>query len=147
MPLQKNETSRSGGSATATACLRLVLARSAIIVGTRAMFLLLLTNTATGAGIAARLAMLHVAAAWIAAKRLISGNTVTRSELDFQLDDFVPLLVGSITLGDRKEVTQAATRIRRRGYRNGSFGGIFWIRIVHCNLKKAEPVEDDLRIP
>lgn len=134
MPLQKNETSRSGGSATATAGLRLVLARSAIVVGTRAMLLLRLADAATGTGVPARLAMLHVAATRIAAKRLIAGNTVTRSELDFQLDDFVPLLIGSITLGDRKEVTQAATRIRRRGYRNGSFGGIFWIRIIHCNL-------------
>jgi hypothetical protein len=102
MPFQENETSRSGGSATTTAGLRLVLARPAIVVGAWTMLLLLLAKAAAGAGIAARLAMLHVAAARTATKRLVAGNTVTGSELDFQLDDFVPLLVGSITLGDRK---------------------------------------------
>ena len=90
--------------------------------------------------------MLHVTAAWIAAKRLIAGNTVAGSKLDFQLDDFVPLLIGAITLRDRQEVTQATTRIGRRRYDNGSFGRIFRIRIIHCNLKKAELIKDKPRI-
>ena len=147
MPLHENETSRSGGRSATTASLRLVLERPAIVVGTRTMFLLLLTNASASAGISAGFAMLHVTAAWIAAKRLIAGNTVAGSKLDFQLDDFVPLLIGAITLGDRQEVTQATTRIGRRRYDNGSFGRIFRIRIIHCNLKKAEPVKDEPRIP
>jgi len=136
MPFQENETSRSGGRTAATACLRLVRARPAIVVGARAMFLLRLAGATSSiaAGITTGLAMLHVAAARITAKRLISRDTVARRKLDFQLDDFVPLLVGAITLGNRKEFTQTATRVRRRRYDNGNFGRIFWIGIVHCNL-------------
>jgi hypothetical protein len=146
MPLQKNETSRSGsGSAATTACLRLVLARAAIVVGARAMLLLLLAKAAT-ACISTGFALLHVAATGIATKRFIGGDAIARSKLDFQLDDFVPMLICSITLGNRKEFTQAATRIRRRSYGNRSFRRIFWIRIIHCNLRKAEPVKDEPRI-
>lgn len=144
MPFQENETSSSGGSPATTATLRLVLARTAIVVGARAMLLLLLAWATTC--ISTGLAMLHIVATRISAKRLVAGNAVTGSKLDFQLDDFVPLLIGSIALGDRKKVTQATTRIGRRGYGNRSFGGIFWIRIIHCNLKKAEPVNDEPRI-
>jgi hypothetical protein len=145
MPFQENETSRSGRSAATTASLRLVLTRPAIVVGARAMFLLLLARGS--AGISAGFAMLHVTATWISSQRLIAGDTVARRKLDFQLDDFVPLLIGSITFWDRQEVTQAATRIRLRRYGNRSFGRVFWIRIGHCNLKKAEPVKDEPRIP
>jgi len=133
MPRQENETSRSGSRSTATTTgLRLVLAWPAIVVGAWAMFFLLLAKATSS--ISAWLAVLHVATPRIAAKRLITGNTVTRRELDFQLDDFIPLLIGSIPLWNRKEFTQATTRIGRRGYDDGSFGRIFWIRIVHCNL-------------
>jgi hypothetical protein len=133
MPRQENETSRSGSRSTATATgLRLVRAWPAIVVSARAMFFLLLANATTS--ISAWLAVLHIVATWIAAKRLISGNTVARRELDFQLDDFIPLLIGSIPLWNRKEFAQATTRIGRRGYDDGSFGRIFWIRIIHCNL-------------
>ena len=110
------------------------------------MFLLLLTNASASAGISAGFAMLHVTAAWIAAKRLIAGNTVAGSKLDFQLDDFVPLLIRSITLGDSKQFTQASTVIRRLNDSNWILRRIFWIRIVHCNLKKAELIKDKPRI-
>lgn len=32
------------------------------------------------------------------AGRLVAGNTVAWGKLDFQLDDFIPLLVGAVTL-------------------------------------------------
>ena len=120
---------------------------AAIVIRARAIFLLLLAN-ATASIATTRLAVRHdIVASGIPAKRLIARHSVSGSKLDFQLDDFVPLLIGAITLGDRQEVTQATTRIGRRRYDNGSFGRIFRIRIIHCNLKKAEPVKDEPRIP
>ncbi|HQX85700.1 MAG TPA: hypothetical protein PKV23_09440, partial [Aestuariivirga sp.] len=96
MPLQGFETNHSGWIAATG--LRLVRARPTIVVGARAMLLLLPTNTsATTTGPATRLAVRHgVAALTAATVGFIAGDTVTRSELNFELDDFVPLFVGSI---------------------------------------------------
>lgn len=97
MPVQENETSDSGRIA-ATTGLRLVLTRPAIIVGARPMLFLLLTTTTTATS-STLLAVLGVATPRrTTAMRFIAGDTVTWSKLDFQLDDFVPLLVGAITL-------------------------------------------------
>lgn len=95
MPVQENETSDSGRIA-ATTGLRLVLTRPAIIVGARPVLFLLLTATTASSTL---LAVLGVATPRrTTAMRFIAGDTVTWSKLDFQLDDFVPLLVGAITL-------------------------------------------------
>ncbi len=94
MPVQKIDTRKSGRIATA-AGLRLVLARPAIVVRPRPMLLLLLAARTT------RLAMLLLMATPLiaAAVRLATGYPVTGGKLDFQLDDFVPLLVGTVTFG------------------------------------------------
>lgn len=83
------------------------------------MLLLLLPGSAArpaSATTAARLAMRHGIAALTAAKRLIAGGAVARGELDFQLNDFVPLLIGPIPLGDRKKFAQTTTGIERLSY-------------------------------
>lgn len=96
MPVQENETSDSGRIA-ATTGLRLVLTRPAIIVGARPVLFLLLTAATTASS--TLLAVLGVATPRrTTAMRFIAGDTVTWRKLDFQLDDFVPLLVGAITL-------------------------------------------------
>ena len=71
--------------------------------------LLLLTKATAGSstattGLAVRCG---IVAPLIATKRLSAGDAIAGSELDFQLDDFVPLLIAPITLGDRKKLTQA----------------------------------------
>ncbi|MFZ1246975.1 MAG: hypothetical protein WAR41_18090 [Azonexus sp.] len=104
MPLQENETSKSGGRTATTGLttsgLRLVLTWAAIVIRARAIFLLLLAN-ATASIATTRLAVRHdIVASGIPAKRLIARHSVSGSKLDFQLDDFVPLLIRSITLGD-----------------------------------------------
>ena len=44
--------------------------------------------------------MLLAAASLVGATGLlVTGDTVAWCELDFQLDDFVPLLVGTVTFG------------------------------------------------
>jgi hypothetical protein len=145
LPLQANETSRSDGSAATTASLRFVRARATIVVGARAMLLLRLPRAT--ARISTWLAMLYVVAAGVTTLLLVAGNSVSWRKLDFQLNDFIPLLIASISLGDREQFAQTATVVGLRGYDNGNFGRVFWIRIVHCNLKKAEPVKDEPRIP
>lgn len=98
MPVQENETSGSGWIAAATG-LRLVLTRPAIVVGPRSMLFLLLTATAASSPLLAVLGIApprRTTAMWF-----IAGDAITWSELNFQLDDFVPLLVGAITLGNR----------------------------------------------
>lgn len=60
------------------------------------MLFLLLPAAAT----TTRLAMLLAAASLVGATGLlVTGDTVAWCELDFQLDDFVPLLVGTVTFG------------------------------------------------
>ena len=91
MPLQGKETRKSGWIAAAG--LRLVLARPAIVVGARTVLLLGLTTSTTG------LAVRHLVAPLAAttAMRLVAGDAITGSQLNFQLDDFVLLLIGAIT--------------------------------------------------
>lgn len=57
----------------------------------------------------------------------VAGNAIAGRELDFQLDDFIPLLVCPIPLGNRKKLTQATTIVvhGRSGRSNG--GRIFWV--------------------
>ena len=136
MPVQKIDTRKSGRIATA-AGLRLVLARPAIVVRPRPMLLLLLAARTT------RLAMLLLMATPLiaAAVRLATGYPVTGGKLDFQLDDFVPLLVAAVPLGNGQQFAQAASRIKLRRYRRLGLGyvldRIFRIGIVHWKLKSG----------
>ena len=104
------------------------------------LFLLL---TASAASAAPLLAVLRVAAALLRAATMlfVAGDAVTRSKLDFQLDDFVPLFVGAITLGNRQQFAEATPRINLRRYGRLSLGRVFrkvfWIGIVHWKLKSG----------
>ncbi len=62
------------------------------------MLFLLLTATAAGIAATGFAMRLHVAPR-ITATMFITGNPITRRELDFQLDYFIPLFVAPITLG------------------------------------------------
>ena len=139
MPLQEDATKASGRSTASTtaATLRLVGALTTIIVRTRPVLLLLLATTA-------RLAMGLRTTAEAAASLFIAGDTVARCELDFQLNDFIPLLIAPITLWDRQQFPQTALGVERLGDGGSVFGKVFGIWIVHCKLK-AEPVENGLR--
>ena len=64
-------------------------------------------------------------------------NAVTGSKLDFQLDDFIPLFVGTIPLGDGQQLAKAPTIVVGRRRDGGIDGGIFWILIVHWRLKSG----------
>src|SRR5574343_630760 len=135
MPLQGKETRRSGWIAATG--LRLVLARPAIVVGARPMLLLLLAAGPATAGLAVRH---RIAALGAAAVRFIAGNTVAGRQLDFQLDDFVPLLIGAIALRHGEKFAQPATGIYLRCSGRDIFGRVFWIGIVHWKIKKrGEP--------
>ncbi|MBK9783321.1 MAG: hypothetical protein IPP59_03450 [Betaproteobacteria bacterium] len=100
---------------------RLVLARSTIII-----LLLLPPVVARGRVLfrlprTCRLVMKHRWALLTNTMRLIAGNAVARCKLYFQLDNFIPLLIRSIALGDRKKFTQTATIVvGRRGRRQDS---------------------------
>ena len=87
------------------------------------MLLLLLTTTAT----TTRLAVLLVATPLVATAtvRLVTGDPVARCKLDFQLDNFIPLLVATITLGNRQQLTQTAPGIKLRRYRGLRLRRIF----------------------
>jgi hypothetical protein len=79
----------------------------------------------------------------------ISGYPVTWSELNFQLDDFIPLLISSVALSDRQQVAQTATIIvrwrrihngrftRRVGSYDRSFERGIRIRVRHHKLKSG----------
>ena len=101
------------------------------------MLLLLLAARTT------RLAMLLLMATPLitAAVRLATGYPVTGGKLDFQLDDFVPLLVAAVPLGNGQQFAQAAPRIELRRYRRLGLGyvldRIFRIGIVHWKLKSG----------
>ncbi len=57
----------------------------------------------------------------------VAGNTITGRKLDFQLDDFIPLLVCPISFGNGQKLTQTTTVVidGRSGRRN--YGRIFWV--------------------
>ena len=104
------------------------------------MLLLLLTTRTTRATCLA--VLLLMAAPLIAATvRLIAGNPVTGGELDFQLNDFVPLLVAAVPFRNGQQFAQAASRIKLRRYRRLGLGyvldRIFRIGIVHWKLKSG----------
>ena len=62
---------------------------------------------------------------------LLTGrNTIARRQLDFQFDNFVPLLVGTIPFRNGKQFAQTTPAVKgRRGWNNRRS---FWIRISHC---------------
>jgi len=69
------------------------------------MLLLLLTtgarcSTLSGTGISAT------------ASKLLPGKSISRRQLDFQFNNFIPLLIRAITLRHRKELAQTATAIQ-----------------------------------
>jgi hypothetical protein len=47
----------------------------------------------------------------MASARFVPGYPVTGCKLDFQLNDFIPLLITSVTLRDRQQIAQTATVI------------------------------------
>ncbi len=59
--------------------------------------------TLTGTGMSA-------AGAWF----LTSGKAIAGSQLNLQLDDFIPLLIGTVAFGYRKQLTQTAAVIEPR---------------------------------
>ena len=112
------------------------------------MLFLLLTNTATATAtaIAAAITLLAVRLGTTTNRAivvLVTGYTITRRKLDFQLDYFVPLFVAPIALSDGKQFAQATSVIswrrrhndRRHGWRVFRRG--FWIRIIHLELKSG----------
>ena len=88
-------------------------------------------------GGAGRLAMSATGVTRATAALLSGRNAVTRSKLDFQLDDFVPLFVGAIPLRDGQQLAKAPTIVVGRRRDRGISGGIFWILIVHWRLKSG----------
>ena len=71
---------------------------------------------------------------------LIARDSVTRCKLNFQLDNFIPLLVRSVSLWNRKQVTQTATIIvgwRGHCYSGQDFGRGIRIGISHRKLKNG----------
>jgi len=46
--------------------------------------------------------------------RISIGLTVSRSQSNFELDDFIPLRIAAITLGDGEKLTEPASRILGR---------------------------------
>ena len=80
------------------------------------------TTTASATGLAV---VRHAAAK--AGALIIAGNAVAGCQLDFQLDDFIPLFICPITLGNRQELPQTTTIVvgRRRGRQNN--GRVFWV--------------------
>jgi hypothetical protein len=107
---------------------RLVRALPAVVVAARAVLLglprsgrfLLLPATTDGA-----------------AGGLGRRDPVTRGKLDFKFDDFIPLLICPVTLGNRQEFAQAAPIIGRRRRGRGTDGRIFWVLTVHRKLKSG----------
>jgi len=102
MPFQENETNHSGGRTATTGLTatrwRLVLTGATIVVGARAIFLLLLAN-ASARTATTRLTVRHdVITPRTSTKRLIARHTIAWSKLNFQLDDLVPLLICPIAL-------------------------------------------------
>ena len=97
------------------------------------MLLLLLTGTA-----ATLLALLHLATPSIASAGLFAGTkAIPWCELDFEFDDFVPLLIGTITLRNRQQFAQAAAGVELRRGRCRIFGRIFGIWIIHWKQKSG----------
>ncbi|MCL2887003.1 MAG: hypothetical protein FWF20_09530, partial [Betaproteobacteria bacterium] len=94
-------TTRTGSGGIAARG-RPVLARTPIIVGARAMFLLGIT-TAPGFTLG------HGRAT--ARAGLVTRDAVAGRELDFQLDDFIPLFIAAVALRDRQEFAQATPAI------------------------------------
>lgn len=139
MPLYAPETRKSGrltaagiaAAIAATAAGRLVLPRTPVIVivaaaraaaGACARTMLLLLTTA------ARLAVLVTAG--INRTVVVAGNPVAGGQLNFEFDDFVPLLVSPVAFRDGQQFAQATTIV---GLLNGrSDRGIFWVWIIHC---------------
>ncbi|HSG22602.1 MAG TPA: hypothetical protein VLA64_06530 [Azonexus sp.] len=67
-----------------------------------------------------------------------TGNAITGGKLNFQLNNFIPLFVGSIALRYRKEITQtAAIIVGWRGHNGQDFRRGFGIRISHRKLKSG----------
>lgn len=69
----------------------------------------------------------------------VTRDTVTRSKLNFQLNNFIPLIVSSIAFGDRKKFSQATAIIVgwRRSHNGRNYGRGFRIRISHRKLKSG----------
>ena len=97
------------------------------------VFLLLLTWR-TAATAATGFALAHAATTTL---RLVAGDAITRRQLNLELDDFIPLLIGPITLRDRQKLAQTTTVIvgRRRGRR--SFKRDFGILSSHRKVKSG----------
>lgn len=69
---------------------------------------------------------------------LVGGrNAITWSKLDLQLNDFIPLFVGTIPLGNGQQFAKATTIVVGRRRDRGIDGRIFWILIVHWRLKSG----------
>ena len=75
------------------------------------MFLWLLT---TGTG---RPALAGTGMATASAVLLTDSNTIAWRQLNFKLDNLIPLLVGTVTLGHREQFTQTAAAIQSLGNR------------------------------
>ncbi len=99
--------------------------------------MLLLLRPSPGAA-ATLLAVLHLATTGIAAASLfVAADAITRGELDFQFDDFVPLLIRAVALGNGQQFAQAATGIELRRRRRLILGRIFGIWIIHWKQKSG----------
>ena len=88
-------------------------------------------------GRACRFAMSATGVARSAAALVGGRNAITGCKLDFQLDDFVPLFVGTIPFGNGQQFAKASTIVVWRRRDRGIDGGIFWILIVHWRLKSG----------
>lgn len=86
------------------------------------MLLLLATGTAaTGGFPVVRLTATGVAGV------IVAGNAIAGRELDFQLNDFIPLLVCPVPLGNRQKLAQATTIVVRGRSGRGNGGRVFWV--------------------
>ena len=65
------------------------------------------------------------------------GSAITGCKLNFQLDDFIPLFVGTIPLGNGQQLAKAPAIVVWRRRDGGIDGGILWILIVHWRLKSG----------
>ncbi len=71
-----------------------------------------------------------------AASMLGSGSAVTRRQLYFELDYFIPLLIGSVALGNREEFAQPTATVD--ALRSGRRGGNWSVFGVLCSHQKSK---------
>jgi len=87
------------------------------------MLFLLRTGTAATTN---RFAMMRHAATDITGM-FISGDTVTGGQLNFQLDDFIPLFICPITFWNRQQFAQPTTIVVGRRRWGQADGRVFWV--------------------